>query len=208
MNAFFIVYITVWSTACALAVVAYLRNRGAYALSHSAYWRFLLAPWKVATFAIATTGMTVVAPYSGDPTWDYTDSLFMSALTYASAPWAVGAVWLVGRRRLPRIQAFVAMCALMFAASWSYDLYLLLRDGRYPLTWLPNIVLSSILYISAGLLWNLEWKDGRGVTFAFMEEGWPDPARRFGFGRIAAFALPFMGIAVLLLGLVLLALRP
>jgi hypothetical protein len=51
----------------------------------------------------------------------------------------------------------VALCLWLFSASWSYDLYLLLRDGSYPVTWLANLFASSLLYLSAGLFWNLHW---------------------------------------------------
>lgn len=33
--------------------------------------------WKVVTFLIATIAMTVIAPYTGDPTWDYVDAPLM-----------------------------------------------------------------------------------------------------------------------------------
>ena len=42
------------------------------------------------TFVVATAGITLIAPYSGDPTWDYVDSVFMSVLAFATAPWVVG----------------------------------------------------------------------------------------------------------------------
>jgi len=89
----------------------------------------------------------------------------------------------------------VAICIWMFSASWSYDLYLILRDGAYPDTWFPNIFASSVLYVSAGLLWNLEWKEGRGVIFGFMEPSWPEVADNRVFRKIVWFALPFMALA-------------
>jgi hypothetical protein len=52
-----------------------------------------------------------------------------------------------------------------------------------------------VLYACAGLMWNLDWRAGRGVVFAFREPGWPQAAGGGGFARIAAFALPFMLIA-------------
>jgi hypothetical protein len=80
----------------------------------------------------------------------------------------------------------------MFSASWSYDLYLILRDGDYPITWFSNIFASSVLYISAGLFWSLDWIQGRGVTFAFLEDGWPSSTSESTFSNIVWFALPFM----------------
>ena len=80
----------------------------------------------------------------------------------------------------------------MFSASWSYDGYLVLRDGTYPFTWLPNIFASSVLYLSAGLFWNLQWREGRGVHFGFTEPDWPAPLATPAFNRILWYALPFM----------------
>jgi hypothetical protein len=87
----------------------------------------------------------------------------------------------------------------MFSVSWSYDVYILLKHGYYPPTWLPNIVLSSILYFAAGLLWNLQRKNGRGVVFGFMEPGWPDPSYELGFRRIVWFALPIMILVTMII---------
>lgn len=195
MSTFFSVYIALWASACLVAIVLYVKDRSSYALSHANYWRFLFQRWKVITFLVATTGMTVIAPYTGDPTWDYFDALFMSFLTFFTAPWAMGALYKAAKKELPLRQAFVAVCIWMFSASWSYDLYILIRDGDYPITWLPNIFASSVLYISGGLLWNLDWRIGKGVFFPFMEDDWPMPSSQPVFKRLFWFALPFMILA-------------
>ena len=143
--------------------------------------------------------MIVIAPYSGDPTWDFFDAFFMSVLTYLTAPWALGAIVNVVKRKLGPSQAFVAFCFWMFSASWSYDLYLVLRDGAYPITWFSNIFASSVLYISAGLFWSLDWIPGRGVTFAFLEDGWPYSTSESSFPKIVWFALPFMALVSFLI---------
>jgi len=87
---------------------------------------------------------------------------------------------------------YIAICVWMFSASWSYDLYLVLRDGSYPTTWFPNIFASSVLYLSAGLLWSLENVEGRGVIFGFMDPSWPLVSKSGKFTRIVWYALPFM----------------
>ena len=197
MRMFFTIYITFWATACLIAAVVYIRDRQSYALSHSGYWHFLFKPWKVITFLIAATGLTVIAPYTGDPTWDYFDALFMSLLTFFTAPWATGVLYKVAKRELALKQAFVAGCIWMFSASWSYDLYLLIRDGCYPVTWFSNIFASSALYISAGLLWNLDWRKERGVIFSFMEVDWPVMSSFSVLPKILWFALPLMILVTL-----------
>jgi hypothetical protein len=192
VNGFFAVYLASWSACCVLAVILFLHTRQAYALTHPSYWRFLSVRWKGGTFVIATAGLTVIAPYTGDPTWDYVDAGFMAVLTFLTAPWAIGVFYKVLRRELPLRQAYVAGCAWLFSASWSYDAYLLIRDGHLPLTWFDNLVASALLYILAGLLWNLEWQPSRGLIFAFMDRGWPSPPQGAQFGRVAWVALPIM----------------
>lgn len=134
----------------------------------------------------------VIAPYSGDPTWDYFDAFFMAALTYLTAPWSIGALYKVIRRELQITQAMVAICIWMFTASWSYDLYILFRDGAYPITWFSNVFASSVLYILAGMFWNLEWIKGKGIIFSFMEKEWPVASSDSVFIKILGLAVPIM----------------
>jgi hypothetical protein len=192
-------YVVCWSVACLVASLLFIKDWKSYAISRVEYWRFVLKPWRVATFVIASSGMIAIAPYTGDPTWDYFDAFFMSVLTYLTAPWAMGAIYNVANRKLDPVQAFVALCLWMFSASWSYDLYLVLRDGAYPITWFSNIFASSVLYVLAGLFWNLDWIQGRGVTFAFLENKWPystsDPTPL----KIMLYMLPFMALVSFLI---------
>jgi len=194
-----IAYLLGWLLFCLVAVALYLREPAAYAFSHRAYWRFLAAPWKLGSFTLAALGLTLVAPYTGDPTWDYADALFMSLLTFLSAPWALGALYRGWRGRLPCRQLPVALALWGFSAGWSYDLYILLRDGYYPATWLPNLVLSSMLYAAGGLMWSLELTTEGRVRFAFTAGDWPAPPRAAGL-RLWLAALPFVlgGLALVL----------
>ncbi len=195
MSRYYPFYVAAWALACVVALVLLAAGRGSFALVRRDYWRFLAKPWKIGTFLTATGGLTAIAPYTGDPTWDYVDSIVMSVLTYLTAPWAVGAMYKVARRRLAPSQGYVAACVWMFTASWFYDLYILLRDGIYPGTWASNIVLSSILYAAAGMMWNLDWREGRGVFLAFVEEDWPSPNATPVFDKIFWWALPLMALA-------------
>ncbi|MBI4608682.1 MAG: hypothetical protein HY726_06730 [Candidatus Rokubacteria bacterium] len=43
---------------------------------------------RAVTFAVAAMGLSLIAPYTGDPR-DYVDAAFMSVLAFSSAPWAV-----------------------------------------------------------------------------------------------------------------------
>lgn len=144
------------------------------------------------TFAIASISMTVMAPYTGDPTWDYVDAAFMSVLTFLTAPWAVGTLFLAIKGKSKPAHIFIAVCLWMISVSWAYDIYILLKHGYYPPTWVSNIVLSSILYCCAGLMWNLQKKPDRGVVFGFMADDWPNPDHELPLKNVFWFALPFM----------------
>lgn len=195
MNTFLTIYIIVWGVACILALILFLKEKNYYTILCKNYRRFLFVPWKVYTFLIAGAGMVVIAPFTGDPTWDYVDAGFMSLFTFFSAPWAVGTLYKVFTGKLPMRHGFIAFCAWMFSASWSYDFYLLIRDGHYPITWMPNIFASSMLYISAGLLWSLDWQKDKGIILSFRDENWPAPSTGKVFAKIFWIALPFIVIA-------------
>ena len=195
----FTAYLISYCLACLVAAYLMIRERRTLVLFRPAYRRYLSSRWKLVTFAIAATGMTVIAPYTGDPTWDYVDAACMSILTFLTAPWSVATLYLALQGKMPVAHTFIAICIWMFSASWAYDVYILLQFGYYPPTWLPNIVLSSILYFAAGTLWNLQRKDGRGVVFGFMEPGWPDASHELGFRKVAWFAVPIMVLVSLMI---------
>lgn len=195
----FQVYLAAYTLACLVAATLMFRERSTLVLFKPDYRRFLFAPWKILTFTIAALAMTVMAPYTGDPTWDYVDASFMSVLTFLTAPWAVGVLYRALFRAERDIHVYIAVCVWMFTVSWSYDAYILLRYGYYPPTWLPNIVLSSILYFAAGLMWNLQRQEGRGVVFGFMDPEWPNLGNELGFRQVVWFALPIMMLVTLMI---------
>jgi len=168
-----------------------VRERNRLTLFRASYRQFLQSRWKLWTFAIAALAMVVMAPYTGDPTWDYVDAAFMAILTFLTAPWAVGTLYLALQRQAEPAHVYIAVCVWMFSASWAYDVYILIKFGFYPPTWLPNIVLSSILYFAA--------KDGRGVIFGFMEPGWPNPEYDLGFRQVFWFASPIMILVTMMI---------
>lgn len=193
MGLFFSIYTLLWILACILALIVCLSDSHSFAFSRGDYWKFLLSPWKIATFIVAAAAMVVIAPYSGDPTWDAVDAGFMSLMTFLGAPWAIGSVYRLATRKLPLKQALVIFVVWMFTVSWSYDLYIFFRDGHYPAAWFSNIFASSFLYVTAGLLWNLDWNKDKGVILSFREKTWPYPSPA-AFGKIIWFALPLMAL--------------
>jgi hypothetical protein len=191
MEPFFKYYIAIWGCAVLVAFCMFLYRPAAFTLSRRNYWHFLQEPWKLATFAAGAMLITLVAPYTGDPTWDYIDGLFMSVFCFTTAPWVVATLFFSLHRRVNLSEAYVALCAWLFSASWSYDIYLVWRDGKYPETWFANLFASSVIYLAAGLFWNLEWKPGRGVIFSFMRADWPRRSAESSFFRLLVYALIF-----------------
>jgi len=166
------VYFASWVIALAVSLTWAFRHRDTFPLLGKAYRSFLFEGWKLFTFAVATAFVTLSAPYSGDPIWDFFDSLLISSLTYLLSPWAVGVVYRgLSSRRVDA--TFAVACCLFFVPCWAYDLYILLRDGIYPSTWASNLVLSGGITLIAGMFWNLCHVEGTGVTFAFKQEPWP-----------------------------------
>lgn len=86
MGLFFSIYTLLWILACILALIVCLSDSHSFAFSRGDYWKFLLSPWKIVTFIVAAAAMVVIAPYSGDPTWDAVDAGFMSLMTFLGAP--------------------------------------------------------------------------------------------------------------------------
>lgn len=183
------IYMISWIMLSLTALLIFLREPSAFVIGQRRYWHFLTEPWKVLTFLAATTLITVVAPYTGDPTWDYVDGLFMSIFCYATAPWVVAVLFHTAQGKSGPAEIFVAVIAWLFSASWSYDGYLVWRDGMYPLTWFANMGASSVIYLCAGMFWNLEWQPGRGVIFAFMQESWPQRSKTFSPWRLAVYGI-------------------
>ncbi len=194
MKPAFLTYTILWIMACSVALFLMVKQRHSLELFQSGYRAFILQPWKLVTFLIATFVFVVMAPYTGDPTWDYFDAGYMSVLTYLTAPWAVGILYRTFRFKTEWPKLYIAICLWFFTASWSYDLYIYLRDGFYPETWLPNIFASSFLYLSAGLMWNLEWYEQDGVTFGFLHSEWFKKGKQIQAVKLLLFALPLMAL--------------
>lgn len=168
MNSYFIA----WVVLLAIAIIVVLKNKTDYEFFNKNYWQFLIEPWKLITFFIATFFITVAAPYSGDHTWDLYDSILISVVTYLVAPWSVGVLYLSFKRKLFGLKLFVALTTLLLPC-WTYDAYIYFRDGCYPITWFTNVIISTGIVITAGLFWNLSWTKEHGTEFAFRLDNWP-----------------------------------
>jgi hypothetical protein len=151
----------------------------------------------VAVFAPAILFVTFAGHFTDDETWDLVTGAGMSILTVGTAWWSVGTAARVVRRKRPVRELVVAVAVMLFASSWFYDGYLLLRDGAYTPRWLGNLMLSPTVYICAGLLANLELDEKRRLAFAFTRSDWPRPlptSQRVGWPLVLA-SLPLVAIA-------------
>ncbi len=167
-------YVVVWSLATIAAVFAAL-GTPAIRGELGDYARFLVVPWKLAVFVPAAIFVTFAGRFAYDDTWDVVAGGGMSLLTYLTAPWAVGVFFRCGKGWRPRWHELLALAACLFSASWFYDGWLLIRDGSYPETWLPNLGVSPALYLLGGALWNLEVDAAGKPTFGFVRQEWPVP---------------------------------
>ena len=118
-----------------------------------AYWRELLRPWKLASFAVGMAWLIYGSLNYGIGDWNLGDSLIMGGLTYLTAPWCVGTLWLCVDRRPRRWPVWMAAALLVGWAvvDGSYTLYNLL--AHYSLYRAANFPASSALYLLAGCIW-------------------------------------------------------
>jgi len=166
------IYLPFWIICLAIAVVLAILRRDEIGYFDLDYWKYIAQPWKVVMFFIAGAGVTILAPHSGDPTWDYVDSIVMSVLTYTTAPWSVGIIYRWYKKKASFTQVYVAVCIAMLSASWFYDLYMYFVLGFYPPTWWSNIPLSLGMYVLAGFMWNLIKHPKDGIEFGFSYDDW------------------------------------
>lgn len=136
------------------------------------YLRGLLVPWRGVTLVAGLVVVAGAAPYSGDPTWDVADSLLIGVLVYITAPWSVAQLARVGRAPHP-LRVWASAPALFLVPCWAYDAYILARDGYYPAGWAPNVVLSGLICLCAGLFWNLGVSPTERSRLTFRWASWP-----------------------------------
>jgi hypothetical protein len=163
-------YVCVSASALLLALVVLVRWH--QELRVVPYLRSMLAPWRCLTLGFALGVVAGAAPYSGDPTWDTADSLLVGVLVYLTAPWSVAQ--LVRVRRASRLLLVWATAPAMFLVPcWAYDAYILARDGYYPPGWAPNLVLSGLICLCAGLFWSLGVSPSERSRLTFLWASWP-----------------------------------
>jgi hypothetical protein len=201
VSPFFVKYIAACALFCVIAAVLAVSNRRSLFPEWRAYLGFLCLPWKLCLFTIAFVFVTFAGRYTNDETWDWVTGSGMSILTFLTAPWAVGVIYqvLIGRR--PIRYLVIAIALLLFSSSWFYDAYLLVRDGAYTRRWAGNLMLSPIIYLAAGILWNLEatahrdFGDREGVRLSFVRTDWPSRPTNTSFQPLMAVSIPLIAVA-------------
>lgn len=169
------IYLTLWIAAVGFSTFIALKRRKEFLIFHRSYGRFITERWKVVTFVIATSLVAIAAPFSGDATWDILNSLIISFVTYYFAPWSIAMLYQSLRSKRLKVRSLVAVIYI-FTPCWTYDVYILIRDGFYPPTWLHNIPITFGITVLAGLFWNLYHSENAGLTFAFKFDNWPSLA--------------------------------
>jgi len=189
------IYLCTWIIYVILALINLYVRKETEILFSKNYLKFLKKPWKLTTFLISGLFITLIGPYTSDPTWDFINGGIMSVLTFWTAPWAAGMIYKILIRKFPIRLIFPVSALWFFSASWSYDLYLVIRDGFYPDAWFSNLLVSSVIYLSAGLMWNLDYEKSRGIFFSFTQDTWPQVNEGVVLHKIIWIAIPFMLIA-------------
>jgi hypothetical protein len=203
MTPFLVGYVAGWIAFCLVAAAIAIAKRSVRVSMRDAV-ALLRAPWKLALFVPAVLLVTFAGHFTDDETWDVVSGGGMSVLTVTTAWWSFGAGVQVVRRMRPASHLVVALAVTLFSSSWFYDGYLLLRDGAYTQRWLGNLMLSPTIYLCAGLVSNLELRDGK-VALACTRRDWPRPlpattaARPGAMWPMLVAAFPFVVVAIYLL---------
>jgi hypothetical protein len=119
-----------------------------------AYWRELLRPWKLATFAGSEAVLLYGALTMDIGDWDVGVTLLMGALTYALAPWCVRLFHRAWRER-PRHWPWHVLLSLALAVFVVDTVYLAYSAAvGNPTDREGNFYASFPLFYLAGVLWS------------------------------------------------------
>jgi hypothetical protein len=111
---------------------------------------------RLVTFAVGLVALVALGLASSDPAWTWPLSVVMGVLAFATAPRVIE-TWVV-RRRVTAYSVLAWYCSV----AVPFDVTQRLRTGEWQIDWmLGNILGSSVLYIAAGLVWNLDLTKAR-----------------------------------------------
>ena len=192
-------YILSWALYCLLAGAILVLDRKTLLPEWRNYFCFLSEPWKLAIFAPALFFVSFAGRFTDDETWDFVTGSGMSILTFLTAPWAIGLFYQVLTGARPRRYLIVASALCLLSSSWFYDTYLLWRDGVYTQRWWRNLIASPVIYVAAGLLWNLEAESPSRYSLSFLRRDWPKPPANMSLRPFILIAIPLILVAVYVL---------
>lgn len=117
------------------------------------YYKELIRPWKLISFAAAMAWLLYGAINFGIGDWDVGVTLLMGGLTYLMSPWSVSLIIKGVRERssVCYLQILWALIMALFVVDWSYLLYHALLNN--PIYREANIYASTPLYFMAGCFW-------------------------------------------------------
>ena len=159
-------YMLAYSLCLLTSIGLIIKNRVEYNLFTKDYWRFIFTPTKFTIYIIGTLGLIIPVPFLNYHSWDYPIAVFQPILAYLTAPWSIGVLYRMIKGTIKFSEIFIAYCMMLFAGSWSVELYLIFRDGYYMPDWIINIPIGICCYLLVGFLWNIDFKNGKG-SFQF-----------------------------------------
>lgn len=118
-----------------------------------AYFRELVRPWKLLTFAIAMSLLFYGALFYEIGDWDVGITVIMGGLTYLLSPWSVNLILTAIRYRPSNwfFHIFIALVIALLVVDWVYFLYHTVIGN--PIYRAANFFASTPLYFMAGTFW-------------------------------------------------------
>lgn len=196
-------YITSWVILTLIWIFLLIKNHKEIILFHKDYFSFLLVRWKIVTFLLATSLLSLISTFGFDPSWDIPETIIMWSLTYLTAPYVIWIIYRFFRFRNIKIsELYISVIILIFTSSWFYDAYAtIFLLGFYPPMFLANLWLSPFFYVLAGMLWSLDYKDKKWIIFAYTETNWLDYKwTNWWFKKIFLYTIPIMLFMIVVFG--------
>lgn len=159
----FKLYLVTYSTLTLISIVLIIKNRSSYNLFTKEYFQFIFTLPRFIIYILGSLALIIPVEHLNLHSWDYPIAVFQPILSYLTAPWAISVFAKIKKRKAMFSEAYVALCMMFFAGSWSVELYLLCRDGYYMPDWLINIPIGISCYSIVGILWNIPWKNDKST---------------------------------------------
>ena len=154
----FKLYIATYSVLILIAIVLVIKNRRSFNFLTKEYFQFIFTRPRFIIYVLGSLALILPVEQLKLHSWDYPIAVFQPILTYLTAPWAISALNKIVKGKAKISEVYVALCMMLFAGSWSVEIYLLFRDGYYMPDWLINIPIGICCYSIAGIIWNIPWE--------------------------------------------------